>query len=369
MLAVDRAQVIAHRVAAQGLHRTDPAGLERLLDLGLQESGSTASVALAARSSPEATPTSLGLAAGWTHRGAPHHHRPGDLPGLAAASRPLSDADAAARLAWSVPEQQRKGIPAAEAIERAADALAEVVTAPMTKGAASTEVTRRLPDALLRDCRPCGCVHVNEQLMRLSALPVGVGLDVTGPTLLLTPPPEGWARPAAPDATRAAELVAAYLAVLGPAGAAETTGFVGSSPKAFASAWEIALAELVEVRIEGAPAWLPAGDADALTHPPEPDVARLLPPFDPFLQLRDRPLLVPDADRRSALYRALGNPGAVLADGEIVATWRAKASGGKLTITVTSFETLEPPVRAAVDDEAERVAVARGLVLQILVVA
>lgn len=369
MLTVDRAQVIAHRVAVQGLHRTTGPGgvLGRVLALGLQESGATARVALAART--DADLASLGLVTGWTHRGAPHHHRPADVPGLAAASRPLSDADAAARLAWSGPEQRRVGIPAAEAIDRAADALAAVVTAPITKGAASTEVTRQLPGALLRDCRPCGCVHVNEQLMRLSALPVGVGLDTTGPTLLLTPPPAGWTRPQVPDVARAADLAETYLAVLGPAGKAEAAGFVGSSTAAFAPAWEAALAGLVEVRVDGAPAWLPAADVDALAHPPEPDVVRLLPPYDPFLQLRDRPLLVPDAEHRAALYKILGNPGAVLVDGEVVGTWRAKASGRKLTITVTPFAGLEPALRAAVDDEAERVAAARGLSLAAVSVA
>jgi hypothetical protein len=356
-----REQVMAHRVAAQGLHRDRPGALAALGSLGLQDTGPTARLAVAARTDDDPDPVAHGLVDGWTHRGAPHHHPAAERNDIAAAARPFDDADAAARLNWSGPEQRRVGIPAREAIDRAADALAEVVTEPMTKGAASGAVTKLLPDALLRDCRPCACVHVNEQLMRLSAFPVGVGLDPTGKTLLVTPPPPGWERPVDGDPARAARLVRDYLRVLGPAGPREVADFVGTSPKAFAPAWEAALPGLAEVRVGDRATWLPAEDLDAALGAPEPDVVRFLPPWDPMLQARDRELLAPDPLVRKELYKILGNPGALLAGGEIVGTWRPKASGKKLTIEVHPFAPLEPHVRARLDDEAERVAAARGL--------
>ncbi|MFC5137640.1 DNA glycosylase AlkZ-like family protein [Actinomycetospora rhizophila] len=366
-----REQVMAHRIAAQGLHRDR--ALDPLFSLGLQDSGPTARLALAARTDGDTDPLALGLVDGWTHRGAPHHHPPAERNAIAAAAHPFGDADAAARLNWSGPEQRRVGIPAREAVDRAADALVEVVTEPMTKGAASTGVTKLLPDALLRDCRGCGTVHVNEQLFRLSAFPVGVGLDPTGRTLLLTPPPAGWERPVEGDPARAARLVLDYLRVLGPAGPREVADFVGTSTTAFAPAWEAALPGLVEVAVEAGdgaqrsstrdvrPAWLPADDLDAALRAPDPDVVRLLPPLDPMLQARDRPLLAPDEALRKDLYKIIGNPGALLADGEIVGTWRPKASGKKLTVDVAPVVPLAPDVRARLDDEAERVAAARGL--------
>jgi len=373
VVTLTREQVMAHRVAAQGLHRDRPGAVAALASLGLQDAGPTARLALAARTDGDPDPAAHGLVDGWTHRGAPHHHPPAERNAIAAAARPFDDADAAARLHWSGPEQRRVGIPAREAIDRAADALAEVVTEPMTKGAASGAVTKLLPDALLRDCRPCACVHVNEQLMRLSALPVGVGLDATGRTLLLTPPPAGWERPVDGDPARAARLVHDYLRVLGPAGPREVADFVGTSPAAFAPAWEAALPGLAEVRVGVADAaqrsstsgvraaWLPADDLDAALDAPEPDLVRFLPPWDPMLQARDRELLAPDATVRKELYRIIGNPGALLAGGEIVGTWRPKASGGRLTLEISPFAPLEPDVRARLDDEAERVAAARGL--------
>ena len=358
---LSREQVMAHRIAAQGLHRDRP--LDPLFSVGLQDSGPTARLALAARTDGETDPAARGLVDGWTHRGAPHHHPPAERNAIAAAARPFDDADAGARLNWSGPEQRRVGIPAREALDRAADALAEVVTEPMTKGAASAAVTTLLPDALLRDCRPCACVHVNEQLMRLSAFPVGVGLDPTGKTLLLTPPPSGWSRPVDGDARRAARLVLDYLRVLGPAGPREVADFVGTSTTAFAPAWEAALPGLVEVEVQGRRAWLPADDLDAALGAPDPDLVRLLPPLDPMLQARDRPLLAPDEALRKDLYKIIGNPGALLADGEIVGTWRPRASGKKLTLEIAPVVPLAPDVRSRLDEEAERVAAARGLKL------
>ena len=91
--------------------------------------------------------------------------------------------------------------------------------------------------------------------------------------------------------------------------------------------------------------------------------------MDPYLQARDRELLVPDQALRSELYRALGNPGVVLADGEVVATWRPKAAGAWLTLLVSAAAPLTPDVRARIDDEAERVAAARGARLREVVVS
>jgi hypothetical protein len=84
---------------------------------------------------------------------------------------------------------------------------------------------------------------------------------------------------------------------------------------------------------------------------------RLLPAGDPFLQPRDRDLLVPDKDRQSEVWKVLGNPGVVLTDGEITGTWRAKLSKKRLDVNVTLFEPARHPLTA----EAERIATARGV--------
>jgi Winged helix DNA-binding domain len=86
----------------------------------------------------------------------------------------------------------------------------------------------------------------------------------------------------------------------------------------------------------------------------------LLGAFDPYLQARDRDLIVPDKAVQKTLWPVLGRPGALLVDGEIAGTWRTKASGGKLTISVDAFGPLRPAVWKQVDAEAQRIGEVRG---------
>ncbi len=63
---------------------------------------------------------------------------------------------------------------------------------------------------------------------------------------------------------------------------------------------------------------------------------------------------------QKTLWPVLGRPGALFVDGEVAGTWRTKASGDKLTITVDTFGPLRPSVWKQVDAEADRVAEVRG---------
>ena len=46
---------------------------------------------------------------------------------------------------------------------------------------------------------------------------------------------------------------------------------------------------------------------------------------------------MPGAAHRRQVWAASANPGIVLHDGEIVATWRRRAQRGRLTLTATAF--------------------------------
>jgi hypothetical protein len=74
-------------------------------------------------------------------------------------------------------------------------------------------------------------------------------------------------------------------------------------------------------------------------------------------------LLLPDKARHKAVWKILGNPGALLIDGEIAGTWRVKASGGKFTLTVTAFAPVPRGRRADLEAEADRLAALRDLKL------
>ena len=56
----------------------------------------------------------------------------------------------------------------------------------------------------------------------------------------------------------------------------------------------------------------------------------------------------------------IGWPGAVLVDGEVVATWRTKANGTKLTVAVQAFDLISRGRRSAIESEAADVAALRN---------
>jgi len=365
-LSVTREQAIAYRAAAQGLHRdTSTVGRLAILDIGVQEAmGHPAALAFAARVplgvgvAPGAVPIGPGrrLALAWTLRGAPHVHRRKDLDAVAAAIYPLSEADAAGRLNETGPSVAKQGIAALDQFTTAVDAMRAVVTSPTAKGAASGEVTRRIPKAMWRDCRSCGTSHISDSAMRVAVPAAGLEIEPsTSPPVLLPRP--GAVLPGGPDADALRALALSYLRLLGPAGPREFAGYLEARRADVAQLWPD---ELSDVTVDGRPAQLPASALTALRSAPAPDVVRLLSAFDPYLQARDRDLIVPDKAVQKALWPVLGRPGALFVDGEIAGAWRTKASGRALTITVEAFGPLPPSAWAQVETEAQRVAEVRG---------
>lgn len=352
---VSRAQVLAYRIAAQQLHRGDtrPADLA-VTELGVQDTpAGTARLAVAARTT--ADPDDDALALVWSTRGAPHLHRRAGLRAVATALWPLSDADARARIATTrIKEGARLGLAAFRA---AAEAMHEVVTRPLAKGVVSGEVTARIPGSLTFWCEPCGARHVSGALFQQVGVAAGTQLVPGASTTTLAPIP-GW--PGPPRAARGtADLAATYLRLLGPATETETAAFLGTRVAELRRAWPIGLAD---VEVDGRTCWLPEDAVAALLDPPPPPDLVLLPAGDPFLQARDRQLLVPDKARAGQLWRAMGNPGVVLVAGEVAGTWRAKLAGKKtLRVSVTPFDSLPKRLRPVLAAEVARVAAVRGV--------
>ncbi|WP_027942231.1 winged helix DNA-binding domain-containing protein [Amycolatopsis taiwanensis] len=365
MLEVDREQVLAHRIAAHGLHRdeTDPNTLA-VFDLGLQNTQrDTAALSLAARVADEVTEESMvddpRFVLAWTHRGAPHFHRRDELPAVTSALVPLDETDAMNRMLFQRRMVEAAGVGALDGLFATARAIREVVHEPMTKGAVSTAITKIIPSGLSAWCRGCQATHVSEQVMRLAAVHGGTRLEAGASPATLAPLEGSPPMRTEPDPAAATAVVVAYLRLHGPATPTEAAGFVGTTATMAKRIWPDGL---TEVRVDGRKAFLPTGDVPALENPPEPGVVRLLPPWDPFLQARDRGLLVPDKARQKEIWKIIGNPGALLVHGEVAGTWRTKAAGRKrLDFTVHPFWTLRPAVKREVEAEAERVAAVRGV--------
>jgi Winged helix DNA-binding domain len=352
VLRVTREQVLGYRVAALGLGDTGGRAVLDLLDLGVQDTpaGSARIVFAARRLEPAG-----GLTLAWTLRGAPHWHRAEDLRPLALALWPRSDADGLAKIAWERSRLSRTGMSIHEALQTTAEAMRAVIKGSTVKGAASAAVTARIPASLSHECRACRSTHVFESLMRMAALPAGMRLE-PGASPATLAPIEGWPGIPAKHAG-ARNLILAYLRLLGPAGPAEVAGWLSTTRTELRPEWPD---DLVEVDVDGRRAWIPEPDVPTLHAARRPSGVRLLPPSDPFLQARDRALLLPDPADRKLLWPVLGPPGAVLADGEIAGVWRTRAAGKRLRIRVTLFGGLHPMDRAAVEEQAGLVASVRG---------
>ena len=356
---MNRQEALARRIAAQQLDRPvapRPVTDADVLDLGVQDTGRDgASWALVNRGVPLESPAALAespdVALVWSLRGAPHYYRRADLRGVLDATAPYGDADARRRTLDASRPLTAAGIGMREAMGVVATTMHAVVRRPTPKGELSAALTERLPEPYLRWCNPCQATHVYEQTFRLSALAAGLELEPgTSPPVLHRI--RGWRRqPALGDPERAPahlRVVDAYVRLCGPTTPAATATFLDTPPAVVKGHWPD--------RVPEAPA--PAA-VDGLV--------RLLGPFDLWLQARDREVVVPDASRHKALWPTIGRPGAVLVGTDVVGTWRPKASGRSLTITVDAWHRVPSDARVLVEEQAERLAAHRGVALRALV--
>ncbi|MFG1607516.1 DNA glycosylase AlkZ-like family protein [Actinoplanes sp. NPDC049265] len=353
---VDRARVMAYRVAALGLAErvADRPGDLPLLDLGVQEyTPGSMRVALAARTSADLEDRRLVMV--WAARGAPHLHRRRDLWDLARALWPVSDADATARIQSNqIRDGMRLGIAAFTAT---AEANRRVVTRSMARGEVSTRVSKLVPEALTYFCKSCDARHIAGNVWQHAGLAGGLRVESRGKDATLGPIKD-W--PGVPERNEGFDrLIRLYLRMLGPAGPLEVGKYFGSSTAEMKKVWPD---DLAEVSVDGRKAWLPADAVADLTTATAASGVRFVPPMDALLQSRDRDLVVPDKKQQKEVWRTLGNPGVLLVDGTVAGVWRAKMAGQKrVDLTVTTFGTLGAKVRKAVDAESAQVARARGV--------
>ena len=370
---VSRSDVLRFRVRQQQLDREpgSAAGADDvdLLRIGVQDTGADGSAwALAVRGLADFDRGDLALA--WTLRGAPHAYRRADLAAVAVASAPLSEADASKRIFDGAKPLRAAGIPALEALKLVAGHMREIVVKPTVKGDVSGALTERLGPEHLRACRPCGTTHIFEMPFRLSALQAGLELDPeTSPPVLrrvarLRPP---MFRHLAGDADPRFDVIRGCLGFYGPARMTDVAGFIDAPVKEVKAHWP---EDAVQVGVgdevpdgRSQPRFILADHLEALTAGAGSTgrTVRLVGPYDPYLQLRDRELLVGDEAQRKDLWRVLGRPGAILGDGEVLATWRPRASGRRLTVRIEPWGPMNPRDRRAVEEQAERLATHRGV--------
>jgi len=166
------------------------------------------------------------------------------------------------------------------------------------------------------------------------------------PTVWTVPPPG-----LDPGDARLA-LARRYLHIYGPATPEAFGRWAGVGLRHAVAAFEALRRTLTPVQTPVGDAWILTRDEPTFRDSPRPAApARLLPSGDAYLLLQgaDRELLIPDAERRRALWTPRVWPGGVLVAGEIVATWRRAGA----VMTVQTWRQLSPAERDAVAAEVE----------------
>jgi hypothetical protein len=164
------------------------------------------------------------------------------------------------------------------------------------------------------------------------------------PTVWTVPPPEVDARNAR------LELARRYLHIFGPSTPDAFARWAGIGSPRGRAAFDALRRSLIPVRTPVGDAWILARDEPAFRAAPGPVApARLLPSGDAFTLGDDRELLVPDADRRRALWTPRVWPGGLLVDGDLAGTWR-RAQG---TVAIRAWRRLSRAARDAIEVEAE----------------
>lgn len=166
------------------------------------------------------------------------------------------------------------------------------------------------------------------------------------PTIWTVPPPE------IDPLDARLELARRFIHVFGPTTQAAFAVWAGIAPATGRDAFDALGGSLAPIQTPIGDRWILSDDEPSFLAAPSPAApARLLPSGDAYflLQGADRELLVPEADRRRALWTPRVWPGAVLVAGEVVATWRR----AETRVTIQPWRRLERAEREAVDAEAE----------------
>lgn len=189
-------------------------------------------------------------------------------------------------------------------------------------------------------------VHPNSLLYAATTGTVLIRWDGARRPVIWTAPP-----PASDPRAARQELARRYLHVFGPTTAASFGSWSGLGEAAAVAVFEALRADLMAVRTPIGEAWLLRTDEEAARAAPGVAApARLLPSGDSFLLFwgPDRELVLPQLDRRQALWPPRVWPGGLLVDGELAGTWRR---AGPL-VTVQTWARLAAAQRQAVETEA-----------------
>lgn len=114
----------------------------------------------------------------------------------------------------------------------------------------------------------------------------------------------------------------------------------------------------------GKKAFILQSDRESFRRADTEEALLLLGPHDPYLDIRDRAILLEDTAAQRQVWRTVGNPGVVLKGGKIIGTWKTRTQREKLLVTTTLWQPLSIPEQRELEKQLEGYAIFRGLALQ-----
>lgn len=167
-----------------------------------------------------------------------------------------------------------------------------------------------------------------------------------------------------PSAQGTAELARRFLHAYGPATPRAFADWLGSTPAQAKRLWQQIEEELEPVTAAGKKAFILQSDQESFRCADTEEALLLLGPHDPYLDIRDRAILLEDTAAQRQVWRTVGNPGVILKSGKIIGIWKTRIQREKLSVSTTLWEPLSAPEQRELEKQLEGYAIFRGLALQ-----
>lgn len=167
-----------------------------------------------------------------------------------------------------------------------------------------------------------------------------------------------------PSAQGTAELARRFLHAYGPATPRAFADWLGSTPAQAKRLWQQIEEELEPVTAAGKKAFILQSDRESFRCADTEEALLLLGPHDPYLDIRDRAILLEDTAAQRQVWRTVGNPGVILKAGKIIGIWKTRTQRENLSVSTTLWEPLSAPEQRELERQIEGYASFRGLALQ-----
>lgn len=167
-------------------------------------------------------------------------------------------------------------------------------------------------------------------------------------------------RPPEPLADGEAQLVRKFLHCYGPAAREGFMSWLGCSRRQASRLWDAAAQEMEPVAVGNKTRFMLSADMERLTRAGDGgDRLLLLGPHDPYLDIRDKGVLLEEEALQKAVWKTVGNPGAVVKGGRVVGIWKTNTQKERLEVTMTVFEALQASEHRRLKELAEEYAAFR----------